>query len=157
MVMEYTGSRRRPSFFWQALLILLPVALLAAFGFLSLRRDKMLAEIEATQRAQAVAEELLTKVKATIFRSLDSKMVDPLDASFQVDSQGALVYPPPVLPSPVPQPFDLAELNQQQAQSWLSFQQVDAAGDSNSLYSAVQAALHFLDTKPPTNFAASAW
>src|SRR5215470_10319433 len=120
MFMEYTSSRRRPTFVWQALLILLPVALLAGVGFVSLRRDKMLAEIEAAQRAQGVADELLSKIQATLFPSLDSRLVD---TCFQVDSQGALVYPPPMLPSPVPRPLDLAELNPQQAQSWLAFQQ----------------------------------
>ena len=44
------------SFFWHALLILVPVAALAVFGLISLRQDRVLAEREAQERAQALAE-----------------------------------------------------------------------------------------------------
>ena len=52
----------KPSFFWQALLIVLPVLVLAAVGFFSLRQDKILAQHEAVERAQAIADELLPTV-----------------------------------------------------------------------------------------------
>jgi signal transduction histidine kinase len=46
------------SFFWHTLLILVPVAALAVFGLLSLRQDRLLAEREAQERAQALADSL---------------------------------------------------------------------------------------------------
>src|SRR2546425_1892463 len=48
-------SNRKPKFFWQAVLIVLPVAVLAAVGLFSLRQDKVLAEQEAREQAQAIA------------------------------------------------------------------------------------------------------
>ncbi len=44
------------TFLGHALLILVPVAALAVFGLLSLRQDRLLAEREAQERAQALAE-----------------------------------------------------------------------------------------------------
>src|SRR5437879_9956927 len=48
-------SNRKPTFVWQAVLIVLPVAVLAAVGLFSLRQDKLLAEQEAREQAQAIA------------------------------------------------------------------------------------------------------
>ena len=48
----------RPSFFWQGLLIVLPVVALVAVGVFSLRQDKLLAQQEAAARAQAIADDL---------------------------------------------------------------------------------------------------
>ena len=48
-------AERKPTFFWHALLILLPLVVLAALGFFSLRQDKLLAEQEARERAEAIA------------------------------------------------------------------------------------------------------
>src|SRR5947208_13259626 len=52
------NRKRKPTFLWQALLIVLPVAVLAIFGFLSLRQDRLLAQREAAERAQTIADEL---------------------------------------------------------------------------------------------------
>src|ERR1051326_311720 len=51
-------SNRKPTFLWQAILITLPVAVLAAVGLVSLRQDKLLAEKEAREPAQATARPL---------------------------------------------------------------------------------------------------
>src|SRR5881396_942075 len=48
-------SIRKPTFLWQAALIVLTVAVLAAVGLFSLRQDKVLAEQEAREQAQAIA------------------------------------------------------------------------------------------------------
>jgi len=48
-------ANRRPVFYWQAVLILLPVVVLASVGLVSLRQDKLLAEQEAREQAQAIA------------------------------------------------------------------------------------------------------
>ena len=53
---------KRPSFFWQGVLIVLPSALLAAFGFYSLRQDRLLAEQQAAQLAQQLADGLAQSV-----------------------------------------------------------------------------------------------
>jgi len=45
------SSNRKPTFLWQAVLILLPIAVLAAVGLFSLRQDKLLAEQEAPEPA----------------------------------------------------------------------------------------------------------
>jgi hypothetical protein len=41
----------KSTFFWQAVLILLPVAVLAVIGWASLRQDKILAEHDAREHA----------------------------------------------------------------------------------------------------------
>ncbi|HVY71501.1 MAG TPA: HAMP domain-containing sensor histidine kinase [Verrucomicrobiae bacterium] len=52
------GARRPPGFWWQGAAILLPVAALAAFGLVSLIKDRSLVEGEARRRAQEVANGL---------------------------------------------------------------------------------------------------
>jgi hypothetical protein len=54
--------RRKPSFFWQGLLIVLPVALLAGLGLVSLRQYRRLVEQDATQRAREISEHLSSSV-----------------------------------------------------------------------------------------------
>ncbi|HEX9047856.1 MAG TPA: HAMP domain-containing sensor histidine kinase [Verrucomicrobiae bacterium] len=49
---------RRASFVWQGVFILLPVALLAGFGLYSLRQDRLLAEQEARESGQVLAQQL---------------------------------------------------------------------------------------------------
>ncbi len=45
------GRQRQPRFLWRGLLIVVPVAVLAAFGMLSLRQDRRLVEGEVRERA----------------------------------------------------------------------------------------------------------
>ena len=54
--------KRKPAFLWQALLIVLPVAALVVFGFFSLRQDRILAQHEAADRAQPIADDLLSRL-----------------------------------------------------------------------------------------------
>src|SRR5258708_35716855 len=60
MTMISRSHRPAPSFFWQGLLIVLPVGLLAGLGLLSLRQDQRLATEEARQRARDIVEQLST-------------------------------------------------------------------------------------------------
>ncbi len=53
---------RKPTFFWQGVLILLPACLLAALGLYSLRKDRLLLESEAQTRAQQLADDLADAV-----------------------------------------------------------------------------------------------
>src|SRR6266496_2668844 len=55
-------SNRKPTFFWQALLILLPVCVLSVFGVASLRQDRLLVEQEARERAGRIAEDLSERI-----------------------------------------------------------------------------------------------
>ncbi|HTD86261.1 MAG TPA: hypothetical protein VK850_06760, partial [Candidatus Binatia bacterium] len=65
------GSNRKPTFFWQAVLIVLPVAVLAAVGLFSLRQDKVLAEQEAREQAQAIAWPLAHECAARLRTEID--------------------------------------------------------------------------------------
>jgi signal transduction histidine kinase len=51
-------AQRRPSFFWQGLLILLPVALMAGIGLTAILRDRAAVEHEAQQRAGEILRQL---------------------------------------------------------------------------------------------------
>ena len=51
-------SPRKPPFLWQPFLILLPVAGLVGFGLYSLRQDRLLAEQEARDAGEALAQRL---------------------------------------------------------------------------------------------------
>ena len=68
--MTHRRLNRKPTFLWQAALILLPVVVLAVLGFLSLRQDRLLAEQEAREQAQAIAgplaQECGTRLKIDI-------------------------------------------------------------------------------------------
>src|SRR2546430_8120397 len=97
----------KPSFFWQALLIVLPVIVLAVVGFFSLRQDKILAQHEATERAQAIADDLLPR----IWSELTSCTNPAASGGFHVDGAGELLFPPPFVAVPTPKRFDLAQLN----------------------------------------------
>src|SRR4051794_30713379 len=48
---------RKPTFFWQGTLILLPAIILCAFGLYSLRQDRALAEHQALERARTIVRE----------------------------------------------------------------------------------------------------
>jgi hypothetical protein len=85
-------TQRKPTFFWQGLLILLPVAVLAVVGVISLRQDKILARHDAAERAQVVADDLASKIwNELIANSPDQSR----QRAFQVDEAGRLVFPPP--------------------------------------------------------------
>jgi signal transduction histidine kinase len=64
-------SNRKPTFFWQAVLILLPVGVLAAVGLFSLRQDRLLAEQEAREQAQAIAWPLAHECAARLRTEID--------------------------------------------------------------------------------------
>jgi signal transduction histidine kinase len=150
-------ANRKPGFFWQGFLIVLPVVLLAGMACLSLRKDKMLAQREASERAQLIADDLLPRIWAAITNSNPS---DPGGHSnflehylFQASPRGQLVFPPPYS-LPAPNPLNVAELNSSQAQLWLLVQGAQAAaGDPDA---AVRAYREFIASTPPENFAAVA-
>jgi len=60
--MDQSNSSRRPSFFWQGLMILLPVLVLAVVALFSLRQDEQAAEQAARKRAAENAQSLARAV-----------------------------------------------------------------------------------------------
>lgn len=59
-------AKTKPTFFWQGLLIVLPVLFLAVVGFISLRQDKLLAEREAQTQAKQLAERIAGEVQSAL-------------------------------------------------------------------------------------------
>ena len=144
-------TSRKPTFLWQGVLILLPVAVLAVIGLASLRQDKILARHDAAERAQVVADDLASKIwNELIANSPDQSR----QRAFQVDEAGRLVFPPPYSPVPTPQPFNLAELNTEQARLWATLQAADTGTQKPEVLD--QAFKRFIDSNPPENFAAAA-
>src|SRR5947209_4991232 len=146
--MARLSPKRKPTFVWQALLIVLPVIVLAAMGLFSLRQDKILAQHEATERAQAVADELAEKMWTELTGARDTNAL-----AFKIDQAGQLIFPQPYSPVPVPEPFKLAELNAEQLRFW---QSAEALGQEQTITSRVQALREFVALSPPERFEAAA-
>src|SRR6266700_8035089 len=89
--MNTSGTRRNrpPTFFWQGVLIVLPLAVLAALGLFSLRQDKVLAQHEATERAQRLADQLAQDLWAEL-----TDLSGPNLPMFKLDRMGTLIFPP---------------------------------------------------------------
>jgi len=146
------GARKpgKPTFLWQAVLILLPVLILGLVGAGSLRQDRLLAQREATERAQAIADDLLPQIWSQLTGSKGTNQPAPL--AFKINYAFELIFPPPFTNVPTPQPFNLAELTTGQSQLWIQSQR-DEARDPTQ---ATVAWRKFLETRPPDRFAAAA-
>ncbi len=144
-------ATRKPTFFWQGVLILLPVVLLAAVGLFSLRQDKRLTRQEAAQRAQGVAEDLLRIIWIDLTRQ-GAGATEP--HTFQVDAAGQLVFPPPPPALPVPSPLDPDRLSPEQIRLWRLAQAAEIDGHDPA--SALRAWRDFAESNPPAEFAAPA-
>ena len=138
---------RPPTFFWQGLLIVLPVAVLATVGFFSLRQDKILAQHEATERAQALADELAESYWAELTQAPDTNL-----PRFEVDAEGQLVWPPSFTPLPLPHPLNIEELTREQEQLWRSTEQME---QQHNFPAAIEMCQKFLEHSPPKNFSAA--
>jgi signal transduction histidine kinase len=150
MSMTAPRTPRKPTFFWQALLILLPAVVLAAVGSISLRQDKILAEHDARERAQAVADDLLQKF-STELTATGARHNAAF--TFVVDQAGGMVFPPrwnalPTPPSSGP-PFDA-----RQTRLWQKVQETVSAGTNHD--AATEAIDQFIAAGPPQNVAAAA-
>jgi signal transduction histidine kinase len=145
-------TNRKPRFLWQGLLIVLPVFLLAAVGFVSLRQDRLLAKTEATQRAEGFASDLAADLKLKL--DALARSAQQAERGFKIEGEGKLVFPPPVEPVPVPKPFELGTLRPEQARLWRAAQSIDGYRDDSR--TALAAWHDFLESKPPSNFVAQA-
>src|SRR5881628_3077453 len=130
-VTAMTASRQRqPEFFRQGLLIVLPVVLLSGIGLFALRQDRILAQHEAAERAQTIADELAQKLWSEL------TTITPADRtnypSFQVSRGGELLFPPPYDPVPTPQPLDTVELSREQAGLWMTLQRATSSPADNT-------------------------
>ena len=149
--MVRSRQRRRPPFFWQPLLILFPVGVLALLGLFSLRQDKIIAQHEAVERAQVIADNLLPEIWSAITNA-DKDAFE--HHAFQIDAAGELLFPPPLSLTRAPEPLNSVDLSAWQASLW---QQVERAEMSDKNYAAaIEAIGAFLETKPPNRFAAVA-
>ena len=133
------------------MLILLPVAVLAALGWASLRQDKILAEHDARERAQTIADDFLQKFSAEL-TSTGSRTNATL--SFEVDQAGGLIFPPGWNPLPTPQPFNWSQLDSRQKLLWQKVQETISDGTNGD--AATEAVNHFIASGPPKNLAAAA-
>ena len=124
-----SGPRRNrpPTFFWQGVLIVLPLAVLAALGLFSLRQDKVLAQHEATERAQRLADQLAQDLWAEL-----TDLSGPNLPMFKVDGAGALVFPPASSSVPNPRVLNPSDLTPAQEQVWRSVQQSDVTNTLDS-------------------------
>lgn len=143
---------RPPPLFWPFTIVLLPVVVLAAVGFFSLRHDRLLVEKEANERAQALADELSQ-------RAWEALTAPPPPDTVQyrtlLDSRtGDLLSPTPRPPVPPPAPLDPARLTEEQRRLWLAASA--ALADAGELPAAVERLREFLDLAPPGDFAACA-
>jgi signal transduction histidine kinase len=135
-----------PRFLWQGLLIVLPVVVLAGAGLFSIRQDHAMAQREAIEKAQALADQ----IASTLWFELTdpSRLAQFTNHSFRIDNEGRLQFPPPAPAVPVPQPLDLAVLDAAQRTLW-------SAAQANGR-AAIEACREFLLLKPPGNYAAAA-
>src|ERR1051325_5785671 len=114
--MARSHPRRKPSFIWQPLLILFPVGVLAALGFFSLRQDKIIAQHEAVEHAQAIAELLLPRLWSVLTNAEVPELLER--NAFQINSTGELLFPPAVAAMPSPDPLDAGQLAPEKAALW---------------------------------------
>ena len=154
MHMATPRTTRQPTFFWQGLLILLPVAVLAVIGLFSLRQDKILARHDAAERAQVIADDLAAKIWNELTAEADSPLNPSNGPAFEVDQAGQLMFPPVFAPIPTPKPFDPGELNAGQKQLWLELCSADTSRQNSG--TALQAFRDFIGSHPPERFAAAA-
>jgi signal transduction histidine kinase len=148
--MRMAGEPSKPSFLWQAVLILLPVAVLAVIGWASLRQDKLLAQHDAQQRAQVFADQLAPTLWTQLIVSPDNDSSNQV--VFQVDESGALIFPAPYDPAPAPAPLPLEQLSSEQARLWA----ISQNSSTGAVADATAACQRLINSKPPIRFAAAA-
>ena len=111
-----TSRQCAPSFFWQGLLIVLPVAVLAGAGLFSIRQDRAIAQREAVEQAQGFADRI-AEILWTEFSIAPEPNQFTIHA-FRIDGKGQLQFPPPAPAVPEPQPLDLTTLDEAQRRLW---------------------------------------
>jgi signal transduction histidine kinase len=148
-------SKHKASFLWQAALILLPLAVLVIVGLVSLRQDRLLAQHEAAERAQGVADDLLPRVWAELMSTNYSE--PPGYHSFEVNAAGELEFPRPYSAVPAPAPFDEQQLTVEQMRLWRKAQTLEmGANRAQARDEAIREYQQFIGLRPPEQFSAAA-
>ena len=145
-------TTKKPTFFWQATLVSLPVLVLLAMGLGSLRQDKILAHREAGERAQRLAAALLASSAATLTSppAEAQKLRCPI---FQVNSAGGLLFPPAIARLG-PRLLIPDALTPEQARLWGIARKGEAQGKEPARV--IEAYTAFVALQPPPNFTANA-
>ena len=96
---------KEPKFFWRGVMILAPVLVLTGLGLYSLKQDRLLAEAQARERAQELAEQFANEIIAVLQNEPPKETL-----RFELDAKGELLFPPPIPRVPVPgQPSEATE------------------------------------------------
>jgi signal transduction histidine kinase len=149
------SAPRKPSFFWQGLLILLPVVVLSLAGLPSMRQDKRIVEAQARQRAQELADELADRIEVELaFTNAPADGSFPQPLTFQMDRDGRLSSPPPLSGLPDPELFTPAELTPEQANLWQAARRVAVGPTARA--ASLTAWEQFIASQPPERFGALA-
>ncbi len=156
--MSMGGQARKPRFFWQGLLIVLPLVVLAALGIVSLRQDRKLVEGEVRERSRqftAAAADRCWKRLATLGASeLAAPPLAIKPGLFQVSSEGELIMPPHYPSVPIPNFTEVTRLKPQQADLW---RRVEVRETTDAPVASRIAHLRsFLGTQPPLEYTALA-
>src|ERR1043165_5648668 len=143
---------RKPSFFWQGVLILTPVIVLTAIGVTALGKERRFAMRDAEARAQQLAGSIAHRLVDEFYRLGATTAAED---RIRFDQQGNLLFPPPFDSFPSPQPLPIEELSQDQRRSWeiaraAELQEEDARPEVARKYE------QFLQNRPPSRFAALA-
>jgi len=153
-------ATRKPTFLWQGVLIVLPVAALVVVGLSFLQQDRRLALSEASERAELLAETLATRIWGQLVDTNNASA--PGSVWVKVDDHAELLFPPEFSPTPPPSPLELSQLNAEQLELWARAEEsrrqlASAGGEALSpavLNDLVAACREFLGSEPPARFAA---
>lgn len=133
--------QNKPAFFWQGLLILLPVAVLVAVGLWTLREDRAAMERDVRLRAEPIAAAALTGLKQHLHpikigvKEGERAMISSDETAwFEIRPDNSLEQPWPLTWPPTPIPFPtnfVARLEPERAQLWRQAGVAYAAGAWN--------------------------
>ena len=157
-------SNPRPTFLWQAVLIVLPVIALAVMGSLSLRQDRLLVEQQARAQAQEIADDLVVRLWTALTNlsaaapPASADLLDPtatpsLARRLRFSATDELLDPPPIADL-VPHRLDPSSLDDPEARLWQAAREAELR--ERDLAKAAEAWDQFLPADPPAEFAAAA-
>ncbi len=78
--MTQPKSNRQPAFFWQGMLILLPVVVFAVLGVIFLQKDRTAVQEEAHKTAEILARQIADYVSNDLHHRMESQYLDALQA-----------------------------------------------------------------------------
>jgi signal transduction histidine kinase/tetratricopeptide (TPR) repeat protein len=152
-------SAQSASFFWQAVFILLPVAVLAAIGVYTLKRDKAFAEQEARERAAALAEDASERLLVALAPAPSAQARNDLlqpghPGTLFIDGKGNLISHTFLDPFATAQAPDVSLLSAAQAALWRKAEYMEF---SHADYGqAARLNQEFLALNPPVDWVARA-